>query len=147
MIKRIILFTILLSSICWLIFVGTDILSDKNNYDESLIFGTEDSILFIINRSDEIKDAKSIGLKNKTIEPIINSLLTTEFNTAFISGKRNHILINKDDNWDEKSIKILLNEKIHFESNEFETAKLLGRFYKKSLYIHESKEYKKNNTK
>ena len=146
MIKRIILYTILLSSICWLIFVAKEILSDKNNYDESLIFGTEDSILFIINRSDEIKEAKSIGLKNKTIEPIINSLLTTKFNAAFISGKRNHILIKKDNNWDKKSIKHLLNEKVNFESNEFKTAKLSGRFNKKSLYIYEGKEYKKNNT-
>ena len=144
MVKRILLFLIVVASLGWLTFVVYDILSDKSNYDETTLFGTEDGTLFIVNRGDEVKNSTNLGLQNSVLNPIVDLVLKTDFKTAYISEKRNHILIKKKSNWDKSAIKKLLNglgEAITFESNHFHGALFSGRFYKKSLYINDGKLY------
>ncbi|MCH2231527.1 MAG: hypothetical protein MK105_14405 [Crocinitomicaceae bacterium] len=143
MIKRALLFLIIVISIGWLSYVTLDILSQKSNYEVETLFGTEDGSLFIINRPNEIDSPASLGFTNQKTSQIMSSVLDSEFKTAFFSQKRNQILIQKNDNWDEASIKSTLSPEsnISFSGNEFTFKNFKGRFYKKKLYINDGQEY------
>lgn len=144
MIKRALLFLIVIGSIGWLTFIAIDILSDKSNYDETTLFGTEDGTIFIINRGNEVGNSNNLGLTNSTMTAVVDALLQQEFETAFVSEGRNHILINKRTNWDESSLESLFSsfsDDISIESGTFSIGNLNGRFYKKSLYINDGTNY------
>ena len=144
MIKRALLFLIVIGSIGWLTFIAIDILSDKSNYDETTLFGTQDGTLFIINRGNEVGSSSNLGLTNATMIPVVDALLQRDFQTAYVSQGRNHILINKRTNWDKSSLESLFNsfpDDISIESGKISIGKLTGRYYKKNLYINDGTNY------
>ncbi len=135
MIKRALLFLIVIGSIGWLTFIAIDILSDKSNYDETTLFGTQDGTLFIINRGNEVGSSSNLGLTNATMIPVVDALLQGDFQTAYVSQGRNHILINKRTNWDKSSLESLFNsfaDDISIESGKISIGKLTGRYYKRT---------------
>ena len=149
MIKRTFLFLFFIGCIGWLTFVAYDILSDKRNYDENTLFGSEDDEIFVINRGNEVGSSSNLGLTNIKLIPIVDVLLDSDFKVAYISESRNHMLIKKRSNWDQSSIKSLLNSlegNISFESNKFTISEFSGRFYKKNLYINDGSTYDPINT-
>lgn len=147
MIKRALLFIIVVGSIGWLSFVAFDILSEKSNYDETTLFGSQDGTLFIVNRGNEVQSSENLGLTNPVLAPVVDGILDSQFETAYISGSRNQMLIKKSTNWDNASVELLLSgiqEEITFNSGNFNAGQLSGRFYKKSLYLSDGTSYESN---
>ena len=148
MIKRALLFLIVIGSIGWLTYVASDILSEKSNYNVNTLFGTEDGSLFIVNRPTEVESPEALGFTNLQTAQIMTMALNIEFKTAFFSQNRNQVLIQKEDNWNKANIKELFQSdpSLTISSNEFSFKNLKGRYYKKNLFINDGTDYPLNSS-
>ena len=138
MVGRFFLGLIILSSIAWLGYVGFDILNVKSNFSEFKLFSKEDGKVLIINRSEEIRFDLIDGFQEAPLFSFVNQLNKDEYQSAFVSFNKSHLLLKRNDSWTEENIEFLLKnitQKISFNGASFAFDDIQGEFFKSNLYF------------
>lgn len=149
MINRVILAIIFIVSLGWIGYVGLDILNNKNNFSATAFFGEKDGSILIINRLNEYNPNQLSEFDLNPFNELLAELDEEKINTVFISEKLPHTLILSDDNWTSKDVQSLLSKfegKFKNTNTEFTQGQIIGRFYKRNLYISLDKLYTSDNT-
>ncbi len=137
MLNKIFISIISLASICWIGYVGYDILTDKSNYAESSLFGHADRNLLIVNRPNEVVYENLSGFSSPAI-PIATTLNTTNIATIYLSEAQDHILIKGKQNWNSHLISALIDDSLYdvnISQKKFTYNGYEGSYFKKGLYL------------
>ena len=140
MTNRIVLAIIFLASLSWIVYVGLDISSDKNNYTPESLFNSNDGEVLIVVRPSEVNFGSLKSFLDAPSFDIISTLQDSIYHNGYFSQKRDHFLLVKDDNWSDASIQKLFGKGnvSALASHEFKVGEYNGRFHKTKLYVWKS---------
>lgn len=139
MLNRILLALFILGSVCWISIVAIDIMHENNNYSPEYLFGADDEMVLIINRSEEVNVSQLAEFANAPMTVHYLQLNDSLFDKAYLSAKLPQLLLTQNTNWNEVNIHSLFLDslkQIQFSGNEFQFHDLKGKFYKKSLFLY-----------
>jgi hypothetical protein len=137
------LFLLLLGfiSLAWIIFIGYDLLDQKDKISPQHIFSEKDGEILIINRSAEVHlDELNYDIKSE-FKDLFSDLLKTIYpnERIYISEKRNLLMIEIPNIWTEGEIKkyfktksLLISE---IENKNFKLKDKFSGFYKKNYLL------------
>ncbi len=125
MFARFFLLTLSVISLIWIVFIGYDLLDQKDNISPQAIFSDKDGEILIINRSSEVLLEELSCKINPEITTIFSQLLKNVFPNErfYVSEKRAILLVESPNIWtkkgiqkyfDTKGIKIVLPTEKHF---------------------------------
>ncbi len=147
MFKRVLLYFIIAISAIWLGYIAFDLKTGQLQLDPTKLFGTEDGSMILLQRPSEVRLSQIPELNTSTNFELVNALASNAYDQAYVSEKRNQILLIRNKTWDTESVKALFagstelridGKKIHFRS-------YTGEFFKTKLYL--STEHYVANTK
>ena len=137
MLNRIVLAIIFLASLTWIAYVGIDLASEKNNYSPESLFNHNDGEVLVVVRPNEVNISGISAFIDAPGMDLIHSLNDSIYTRGYFSQRRAHMLLIKEDNWNESVIQQLFgqgNVKVT-SSDEFKVGLYNGRFYKSNLYV------------
>lgn len=149
MINRVILAIIFIASLAWIGYVGLDILNNKNDFSASAFFGENDGSILIINRLNEYNPNHLQEFDLNPFNELLPQLDNEKTKAIYISEKLPHALVLKDENWTSKSIQALLSNfdgEFTNSNTDFSKGSIIGRFFKRNLYLSFEKTYSSENT-
>ena len=110
MLNRVILGIIFLASLAWVIYVGLDLASEKNNYSPESLFNKQDGKVLVVIRPDEANFNSLNEFHDSPCLEIIKALNDSIYNRGYFSEKRAHLLLVKNDNWNDNSVQSVFNK-------------------------------------
>ncbi len=138
MFKRVLLGLVFLVSLAWIASVGYGIFSSTNDFSEEYIFSEADGELLIVNRPKEINFSLIKEFSGSPQFDLVSNLSVQNYTKGFFSFKRPHFIVEKEGEWDEKSLKALFGRDDLRVNNEDKTLALdgwSGRFKHNRLYV------------
>lgn len=135
--KKFILFALIGISIAWLTYVAYDIFSTSNQFDPRFAFSYEDEELIVILRPDETNIDEIPSLQESVNKELIYKLSTNNYQTAYISRSREHILIEGKESWNKERIIALFGpiSSVKFGSKSFQINEYQGIWSKSKIYL------------
>jgi len=141
MISRYILIAIGIISLIWIVFVGVNLIDDKQEYSLAYVFGKNDGRVLVINKLEEC-DLKKIVFKTT---PQIGSFLKNgrnvlvRYKMIVLSELQNQLIIEKKDNWTKSEIFTFFQKmkiKVEFKSRfKFIAGNFMGVYHSSSLHL------------
>lgn len=142
MFKRVLLGLVFFVSLAWIASVGYGIFSSTNDFSEGYIFSESDGELLIVNRPKEINFSAINGFEQSPQFDFVSRLSAHAYTKGFFSFKRSHFVLEKEGNWDEKSLTALFgnpNLKVNTEEQTLTIDNWSGRFKHDHLYMFRKK--------
>jgi hypothetical protein len=128
-------------SFAWIIFIGYDLLDQKDKISPQHIFSEEDGEILIINRSAEVH----LEELNYTVKPEIQELFSEILKNIYpneriyVSEKRNLLMIEIPNIWTEEGVKKYFKTKAieisSVEDKKFKLKNQYSAFYKKNFLL------------
>lgn len=103
MLKRIALLLIVLTSLFWLTYVFSDIMSDTNRFEPEELFGAKDGELLIIH-DNKLVPTRITNFESSPSAKLYTSLLPNSCQIAFISKNRSHLLLIGKNPWTQEQL-------------------------------------------
>ena len=106
MFARFFLLTLSVISLIWIVFIGYDLLDQKDNISPQAIFSDKDGEILIINRSSEVLLEELSCKINPEITAIFSQLLKNVFPNErfYVSEKRAILLVESPNIWTKKGV-------------------------------------------
>lgn len=137
MLKRSLLFIVLIASLGWICYSAYDILRGQNNFTPEAIFGKEDESILIINRPKEFQLSSIEEFSSFPVHQLFTSLVDSLYSVCYISLRRDHLLIQNEKGWNSTEISRVLGgvtiQKI--DGNSFAINGYKGRYHLNYLHI------------
>lgn len=128
-------------SLAWIIYIGYDLLDQKDNVSPQHIFSEKDGEILIINRSSEVNLEELDYKLNPNFELLFLKLLQHVYpnERIYISEKRSLIIIEIPNIWTEQNIQNYFDTKesnvSNFEGKKFKLNDNFTCFYKKNYLL------------
>ncbi len=139
MLKRILLGIIVVASLGWILFIGYDIFTNGNDFNESYLFGTEDEQIIIVNRFNETDFGLIDEFHGSANYDYILTMNDSLVEKIFCSYKREHFLVDGKENWNKETIsalfKLLDLPVSDFTESTFKIGDRQGKYRKDRLYV------------
>ncbi|MES2587503.1 MAG: hypothetical protein V4622_00905 [Bacteroidota bacterium] len=106
MFARFFLLTLSIISLVWIVFIGYDLLDQKDNVSPQAIFSQKDGEILIINRSSEVLLEELTCKINPEITALFSQLLKNVFpnERIYISEKRPILIVESPNIWTKKGV-------------------------------------------